>query len=114
MQIQYYKINNLVDANGYCDYKGLDISQFITNSQYYHPDIISQNYCVLASSEILNEQKEDVITLNELDYETERQNILNFIEKDRKPSEVELLKAQVSAQEEALVEIAELLAEVLG
>lgn len=42
------KINNLLDANGQPDYKGLDISKFIGGSHIYD---FEENTCIVETSE---------------------------------------------------------------
>lgn len=67
--MQYLKINNLQNKFGQCDYKGLDLNQFIAGSQIYAQDF---SCCLIATNEDITTLPTDVTELQETDYNTQR------------------------------------------
>lgn len=70
--MRYFKINKLINNNK-CDYRGLDINQFIPGSQQYAKD---NSCCVLATNENIATLPTDVMELQETDYNSQRAQLL--------------------------------------
>ncbi|PKM75270.1 MAG: hypothetical protein CVU92_02350 [Firmicutes bacterium HGW-Firmicutes-17] len=71
--MKYVKINNLTDAFGKVDYKGLDINKFIAGSQRYTPDC---KICICATEEEGNLPKHvDFLEISEGEYVEYRKEI---------------------------------------
>lgn len=71
--MKYLKITNLKNIFGQCDYKGLDINQFIAGSQVYAQDM---SCCVLATNENITIISTDITELQETDYNIQRAQLL--------------------------------------
>ncbi|WP_088187534.1 hypothetical protein [Desulfosporosinus sp. FKA] len=72
--MKYLKIVNLTNQFGQCDYKGLDIEQFVPGSQAYSTD---RSYCLVTTNENITTLPIDVTELQEADYTTQRQSIIS-------------------------------------
>lgn len=68
------KISNLYQGNGHCDYKGLDISQFIAGSQIY-PSV--GGYAVIKTMQVDIPAHDDIEIITEEQYNIEREAYLN-------------------------------------
>lgn len=67
--MRYFKINNLLNQFGQCDYKGIDINQFVEGSQVYAKDM---SCCLVATNENITTILSDVTELQESDYITQK------------------------------------------
>lgn len=72
--MRYFKINNLKNMFGQCDYKGLDIDKFVPGSQGYSSDV---TYCIIATNEESIISNTDLLELTEAQYIAEMQIIKN-------------------------------------
>ena len=93
----FFKVSNLQTKFGQSDYKGLDISQFISGSQCYAQDM---SYCLIATNEIVTITNVDLVELTETDYDTQRQVIESAIiqiqqSADQKISDLQAQNAQM-------------------
>lgn len=71
--MRYFKIINLINKFEQCDYKGLEINQFIAGSQVYASD---NSCCLIATNENITTIPTDVIELQEVDYDTQKTQLL--------------------------------------
>lgn len=67
-----YKISNLHQADGMCDYKGLNINKFIAGSQVYD---LSNNLCLIKTTEESIIQNADITILADQEYNTLKSEI---------------------------------------
>lgn len=95
----YIKITNLANAQGQCDYKGLNINQFIAGSQVYD---LANNIALIKTSENVTIVNADITILTEADYNTQKQQIETAQKTNQPKSEVEELKSRVDLMQKAL------------
>lgn len=97
--MKYLKIVNFIEPNGDADYKGLDIQQFVAGSQFYDFD---NKVCIIitATDDIPNH--EEIITLDESQYNDIKTAIEASSASTQEKSELEQLKEQVAAQQAAI------------
>ncbi len=69
----YYKISNILDSTGRCDYKGLDTDKFVSGSHVYTTDY---KICLVNSTEEVTPTNTDVTVLTKAEYLEEKQNII--------------------------------------
>ncbi|WP_202710584.1 hypothetical protein [Sporosalibacterium faouarense] len=72
--MKYVKIANLVQENGKCDYKGLDISKNITGKQVYP---INENSAYLITVQETIPNHSDLIEITKEDYEKKVNELKN-------------------------------------
>lgn len=96
--MNYYKINNFQKENGLCDYKGIDIKLNVPYSQIH--DIKNNIYYLINTDEKMVVH-EDIEILTEEQY---NQIKLEFENKPKPKSEMELLQEQINAINIALAE----------
>ncbi|MHB8036171.1 hypothetical protein CF069_20155 [Clostridium botulinum] len=89
--MQYLKIINLIDNNGICQYKGLDVNKFFAGSQMVN---FEENTCVIKTMEEKIPNNSDLIVLSEDDYKTEFKNIEKILSEKTKSEELEQQKQQ--------------------
>ncbi|MCW6080871.1 hypothetical protein [Clostridium sporogenes] len=92
--MEYLKIINLIDNNGICQYKGLDISQFCIGTQMVD---FEENTCVIKTMEEKIPNNPDLTALSEDDYISEFKNIENKILSEKPKSEEEILQEKQQA-----------------
>jgi hypothetical protein len=91
----FIKINNLTNQFGQCDYKGLDISQFVPGSQVYTK---SFSNCAVATTQEDIPAHTDLTEMTEDEYTTYRQVRLDEISQEQQSLEQQLAQAQVDNQ----------------
>lgn len=98
--MKFYNVINCVKANGEIDYKGLDISQFKFESQFYD---LANKVCVLATTQMNYKGHTDVIELNEAKY-NEMVDIIKTKDHQNSTSEQEKINAENAAKIQSLEE----------
>lgn len=107
----FVKINHLLNERGQADYKGLDISMNVPGSQIYAL-IDGNNYCVLETGETILPDHPDLIELDHLTYEQEREEILSKITPPTDP--VEELKKENAELKQAIADLTMTMATMMG
>lgn len=70
--MKFLRINRFKDTFGNPDYKGINIKDFVANSQVF---FIEDDYCIIAINKEYTPH-EDIVELDEQGYTTEREAIL--------------------------------------
>ncbi|ABS41432.1 hypothetical protein [Clostridium botulinum] len=92
--MQYLKIINLIDNNGICQYKGLDVNKFFAGSQMVN---FEENTCVIKTMEEEIPKNSDLTVLSEDDYISEFKNIENKRLSEKPKSEEEISQEKQQA-----------------
>lgn len=79
--MKFYRINNIKNLLGEIDYKGLDISKFVTGSQVYAKELA---YCFIATVEDTVIEQKDLIELNKEEFVEQRNTLLQELEQEEK------------------------------
>lgn len=89
--MRYFKITNLVQPSGICDYKGLEIDAFVAGSQVYSQDGKTCIISTVQDTEIAAHQ--DVLELTEIEYLAEKEAMVIPV-----PNPIEEQIAELQAQ----------------
>lgn len=98
--MKYIKIVNLIQQEGICDYKGLDIDKFISGKQVY--DIEQGNIAYIITNEDNYVPHNDLIEINEQLYIQHKLDIEN---RPRALTEMELLHQKTAEQDRVIEEL---------
>lgn len=99
----FIKINNLLTVDGNADYKGLDIQKIVPGSQLYP---VGENYCMVEyDGEVLEHQ--DILKVSKSEHDALKVSM----QSNQPKSEMDLLKEENQALNNAVVELYEI---VLG